>query len=200
MFSPQGRPTLWPSHLTNYWKYLRKKLGKTTSIKYYACGEYGSIKKKQRPHYHAIVFLNGSITAIQAVNLFESAWQNGQTFTGTVTAESVAYVLKYISKRGQVPEYSGDNRIREFQRSSKGLGLDYLTDRQKNWHHADLEKRAYIPLTDNRKAPLPRYYKDKLFTKEQKKQIGEYMQQNSDSIDYLTLKEQRKRSSRLINS
>jgi hypothetical protein len=191
MFCPKGRPTLWPSHLTNYWKYLRKHF-KTKAIKYYACGEYGSNKK--RPHYHAILFIKDtSLSPIQVLNVIEKAWPHGETFTGTVTGESVAYVLKYISKTGSVPQYAGDTRTREFQRSSKGLGLDYLKTIGK-WHENDLFNRAYIPLSGGNRAPLPRYYKDKIYTKEQKLQIGEYMQFTQKSPDYHRLKELQKRN------
>jgi len=189
MFCPKNRPTLWPSHLTNYWKKFRKNF-KTNVIKYYACGEYGS--NRQRPHYHAILFIKETTyTAVEVLQLIEKNWEHGETFTGTVTGESIAYVLKYISKTGSVPAYSGDTRTKEFQRSSKGLGINYLQTIG-NWHLDDLTQRAYIPLTGGGRAPIPRYYKDKLYTKEQKLQIGEYMQATTISPDYHRLKELRK--------
>jgi hypothetical protein len=191
MFCPNNRPTLWPSHLTNYWKYLRKHF-KTKSIKYYACGEYGSNKK--RPHYHAILFIKETkMSAIQILNIIEKAWPHGETFTGTVTGESVAYVLKYLTKHGSVPQYRGDTRTKEFQRSSKGLGIDYLKT-IRNWHQGDLLNRGYLPLQGGNRSPIPRYYKDKLYTKEQKQQIGEHMQQINKSPNYHRLKELQKRN------
>jgi hypothetical protein len=189
MFSPCNRPTLWPSHLTSYWKMLRKKF-KSNAIKYYACGEYGS--NRQRPHYHAILFIKKtSYSAVEILQLIESNWPHGETFTGTVTGESIAYVLKYISKTGSVPAYSGDKRTKEFQRSSKGLGANYLQT-NKSWHLEDLQNRAYIPLNGGGRSPIPRYYKDKIYTKEQKQLIGEHMQATTISPDYHRLKELRK--------
>lgn len=72
-----GRPTLWPEHLTDYWKRYRMQLHRwkyeheeeykkaydryretgqvrPPLLRYYSCGEYGD--SGHRPHYHAIVF------------------------------------------------------------------------------------------------------------------------------------------------
>lgn len=195
MFCPKNRPTLWPSHLTNYWKLLRKKIN---GFKYYACGEYGS--NRQRPHYHAIFFVKDKdLSAVQALKIIEDNWKHGDVFVGTVTGESVAYVLKYLSKKPSVPQYQGDKRTPEFQRSSKGLGLSYL-ETIGNWHTNDLLNRAYIPLAGGSRSPIPRYYKDRIYTKEQKEMIGQYMQTVNGLIDYDRLKELRKMNARKLNS
>lgn len=197
MFCPKGRPTLYPSHLQNYWKLLRKKFRNKT-LSYYACGEYGS--NRQRPHYHALLFINDTkISAMNALKAIESEWKHGETFVGTVTGESVAYVLKYLSKRPSVPQYSGDKREREFQRMSKGLGKNYLTEGKKQWHLNDLTERAYIPLQGGGRAPLPRYYKDKIYTKEQKLYIGEHMEQTQPFRDHDKLLRLRQVSTYKIN-
>jgi hypothetical protein len=197
MFCPNGRLTLWPSHLTSYWKMLRKNWPKT-KFKYYACGEYGSNKK--RPHYHAIIFIkHTNLKPIEIVKGLEKYWPHGDIFIGTCTGESVAYTLKYISKKGSVPQYKGDTRIPEFQRTSKGLGIDYLTTIG-NWHQADLLVRSYVPLNGGIRAPMPRYYKDKLYTKEQRKLIGEYMAAISPARTARQTIEQRKVSDNKVNS
>lgn len=194
MFCEKGRPTLWPSHLTNYWKLLRKK---NVKFKYYACGEYGSNRK--RPHYHAILFIKETtLSPTQVINLIDSTWVHGETFSGTVTAESIAYTLKYISKKGSVPEYAGDKRHAEFQRSSKGLGLDYL-QKIGHWHLDDLLNRAYIPLQGGGKAPIPRYYKDRIYTLEQRLLIGQHMEETQYRPDYHNIVELRKKSFEKIN-
>lgn len=197
MFCSKGRPTLYPSHLTNYWKLLRKKFkGK---ISYYACGEYGS--NRQRPHYHAIVFIEDyNILPMHALQHLQTEWKHGDVFVGTVTGESVAYVLKYLSKKPSVPQYAGDKRVPEFQRVSKGMGAEYLTDSMKNWHFADLTERAYIPTAGGGRAPMPRYFKDKLYTKEQKALIGEHMEQVGHKRSLPELKEQWRINQRKLNS
>ena len=100
MFSKNGFPTLYPNHLQLFWKVFRKRF-KPKTIKYYACGEYGS--NRQRPHYHAIVFVDDqNVTPIQFINWLEADWKHGSTHVGYVSAQSVAYTLKYISKPPRV--------------------------------------------------------------------------------------------------
>lgn len=198
MFCPNNRPTLWPSHLTNYWKILRKNFP-SGSLSYYACGEYGSNKK--RPHYHAILFIQDQkVTPMDALKYIEKSWSHGSVYVGTVTQESCAYVLKYLEKKGSVPQYSGDTRAQEFQRVSKGIGKNYLTPNMIAWHQAKLTERAYIPLNRDNRAPLPRYYKDKIYTKEQKAIIGQYMEQTLEMRDHQTLMELRKINTIKLNA
>lgn len=178
MFCPRGRPTLHPNHLTIFWKSFRKDFP-SRSISYYICGEYGS--NRQRPHYHAIVFFNHyQITPTYAFNKLHEHWKYGDIHVGTVTADSIAYTLKYISKKPSVPQYHGDTRVREFSRMSKGIGKDYINERTIAWHKADLAERAYIPLGGGDRAPMPRYLKDKIFTKEDKEYIVQHMKEQTN--------------------
>lgn len=133
-----------------------------TTIKYYAVGEYGG--KTWRPHYHIILF-NAKLELIQ------SAWKNGQVHYGTVTGASVGYTLKYISKPGKIPQHKNDDRQKEFTICSKKLGANYINRRFVEWHKNDVENRHYLNLTDGKKAAMPRYYSDKLYTQEEKDRI-----------------------------
>jgi hypothetical protein len=45
----------------------------------------------------------------------------------------------------------------------------------KAWHEADMLNRMYVPLKDGKKIAMPRYYKDKIYTKEQRQHIGAYL-------------------------
>ena len=60
---------------------------------------------------------------------------------------------------------------------SKGIGKNYLTKQMRKWHKRDLVNRYYIPLKDGKKIAMPRYYKEKLYTKHQKQIIGATLQQ-----------------------
>lgn len=140
------------------------ELFKTTTIKYYAVGEYGG--KGMRPHYHIILF-NAQL------ELIEGAWnQQGAIHYGQVSGASVGYTLKYITKPHKVPMHRNDDRLREFSLMSKGLGKSYLSERRRKWHMDDMENRMYLSLPDGKKCAMPRYYKQKLYTDEQREHVG----------------------------
>lgn len=140
-----------------------RKLNKDVKLSYYLCGEYGS--KTMRPHYHIILF-NCDQTTIQ------TAWPLGQVHYGSVTEASVGYTLKYMSKPSRIPLHANDDRQKEFALMSKGLGADYMTPAMKFWHLNDAENRMYVNVDGNKKASMPRYYKDKIYGEDHRKIIG----------------------------
>lgn len=161
-----------------FFKRLRK-LNESSGlpIKYYMCGEYGA--KTMRPHYHLILF-NCKIETIQ------EAWNLGRVHYGTVSGASVGYTLKYLSKPKRIPMHSNDDREREFSLMSKGLGASYLTPQIVEWHKLDLDNRVYVNLEDGKKASMPRYYKDKIYSENERKRIafnGAIAQKEKDSQD-----------------
>lgn len=132
-------------------------------IKYYCAGEYGG--KTLRPHYHIILF-NAQLELIQP------AWEKGQVHYGTVSAASIGYCLKYISKEKQIPKHQNDDRQPEFSLMSKGLGENYVTEKTIAWHKADKFNRFYCPIEDNKKISMPRYIKDRIYSEHERKGIG----------------------------
>jgi hypothetical protein len=156
-----------------FMKRLRKS--NTEQIKYFICGEYGG--KTNRPHYHMIIF-NSDITTIQ------DSWQKGHIHYGQVSEASVGYTLKYMIKETKVPVHKNDDRKPEFQLMSKGLGKKYLTTKMQQWHKADLLNRMHLNVEGNKKIPMPRYYKDKLYNKQERGQIKEkYTEQYQKQLD-----------------
>lgn len=184
---------LCPKDLQDFFKRIRY-YAEAPNIKYYACGEYGG--KTYRPHYHVILFNADTNDVI-------NAWQKGSPHFGTVNAASVGYTLKYISKTKRIPLHANDDRVPEFARMSKGLGLSYIAKRivktyagsivldengdecieiakksfiiptsMVSWHHADLDNRMYVPIEDGKKISMPRYYKERIYTEQERKRIG----------------------------
>lgn len=145
--------TLNPDHVTLWLKRLRK-ISKN-KLKYYYVGEYGTTKN--RPHYHMIIF-NADIEDI------EKTWEHGSVDYGTVTGASIGYTLKYMIKDGRIPMHKNDDRLPEFARMSKGLGINYLTTETMYWHadKHNLLTRLHCTI-DGKKIPMPRYYKEKIF-------------------------------------
>lgn len=169
----KGYMTLCKRCLQLFIKRLRKYHHKDAKIKYYAVGEYGG--KTMRPHYHLILF-NADKEKI------DKAWNKGSIYIGTVEGASVGYTLKYLAKEKKIPLHKNDDRVKEFSLMSKGLGTSYLSENMKQWHYADINNRMYIPIEDNKKICMPRYYKDKLYTKEQRKIIGLTLQEREQKV------------------
>lgn len=150
-------------HFVLFMKRLRKLIPHAR-LKYYFCGEYGT--KRRRPHYHAIVF------GCPDVELYSKAWaidgnNLGDVHVGTVTDDSVAYVMKYIDKSVWRPLHSRDDRIPEYSGMSKHLGDNYLTPEMLEYHKADLS-RLYCTKKGGYRVPMPRYYKDKIYSQSEK--------------------------------
>lgn len=147
-------------------KRLYKKLNiPHEPIKYYCAGEYGT--KRWRPHYHIILFNAEHQDVIDAWVHPKEKKAIGEVHFGTVEEASIQYSLKYISKPKRIPHWPGDKRQPEFALMSKNLGTNYLTERMIRWHISDLENRNLIMLPGGKKAPLPRYYREKIYNSEQ---------------------------------
>lgn len=174
--SKKGRMTLNKKD----WQLFMKRLRNTQSekIRYYMAGEYGT--KNYRPHYHAIIF------NLQDINAVQEAWQAhepltgkksqiGSIYIGTVSGASIAYTAKYIDKDKQIPAYKGDDRVPEFSLMSNKLGLNYLTPQIVKWHKSDLS-RMYCTLQGGIKIAMPKYYRDRIFTEDEKEQQRDMLQ------------------------
>lgn len=157
--------TLQKSDLQKFFKRLRKLTA--NKIKYYAAGEYGDTRK--RPHYHIILFNSYEEDVCQS-------WNLGEIHIGKLTPASAAYTLKYISKPSKIPLHKNDDRVPEFSVMSKRLGDNYLTENIIKWHKADYLERFYVPMKDGKKIALPRYYRDKIFSRYHLEKIVIHMQ------------------------
>lgn len=169
----RGYMSITKRDLQLYFKRLRKLQDKQSTgegggkISYFAVGEYGS--RTMRPHYHAIVF-NAS-----TYNL-ELAWsldgkKIGNIHFGEVSGASIGYCMKYMHKAKRIPMHKNDDRQSEFGLMSKGLGKNYISDEMKKWHLAN-DERMFVNLEDGRKISMCRYYKEKIYSDEQRKRCA----------------------------
>lgn len=159
--TPKGFMTVNKRDPQLFLKRLRKATGRK-NIKYYLCAEYGG--KSWRPHYHAIMY---DVTHDE----IDAAWRLGYVHTGTVTGESIAYTTKYICKEKRVPAHGNDDRMPEFSLMSKNLGKNYLTPAMTRWHTANMF--SFIQLPGGFRQALPRYYRDRIFTPEQREELNQ---------------------------
>lgn len=126
--------------------------------KYICVGEYGS--QTSRPHYHIMLWTDCPVDKI------EGYWFMGNVHFGTLTMASAMYTLKYIIQP-KPPEYEGVERPRA--QFSKGLGLAYLTTNVYDYHTIDYDNPKMFSIIDGQTVSLPRYYRNKIFTKYQAK-------------------------------
>ncbi len=159
--------TLVKKDFQNFIKRLRKQL-KGHKIKYYACGEYGSITI--RPHYHFIMF-NLPIQWIQDPEIVAQVWTHGHVRVDPCNTGTIRYVTGYVISGKTEPLTDCDDRLPNFSIMSKHLGSNYLSPAVIKFHKERLE--AHITLPGGFKTSMPRYYADRIFNKREKNLINE---------------------------
>ena len=189
--SPNGYMTLVKSDYQKFMKKLRKRLkpldyglrfkNHMPKLKYYAVGEYGS--SGDRPHYHAIMF-NLPGTYMANPDILTKVWDKGIIDIGTCTGASIAYTTKYIMSGAWEPvdivdtntgAIIEDDRQPHFSLMSKGLGSTYLTPAMVRYHKERLH--SFITLPGGYLTALPRYFRDRIFTSVEKKEIATAMKE-----------------------
>lgn len=147
-----------------------KKVVEHKPIKYYACGEYGTLRR--RPHIHIILF------NVVDINSIYHAWATAIVEKGVtidyvpfgaididpdVNENNIAYVLKYIQKDCWNKMHKNDDRIKEFSLMSKGLGRNFITPVIEEFYNKRLDIN-YVLNKKGHKIPMPRYYRDKMMS------------------------------------
>jgi len=85
-------PTLTKRHLQLFLKRLRKNTAQP--IRFFGCGEYG--EKRNRPHYHAILY---GLSEQEHSTAIRDAWGLGFTQTAQLTPRRIAYTAGYVDKK-----------------------------------------------------------------------------------------------------
>lgn len=146
-------------------KRLRKRIS-PCRIRYFACGEYGSVTK--RPHYHAIIFnFPSSFDVFQCI---EASWMLGYTLVKPINSNHFRYVAKYCVTTSTLPAVLRRKEFRPFTLSSRrpAIGRCYLTDNMVNYHRETL---STVSLCNGMRYATPKYYKDRIFDDSMKADI-----------------------------
>lgn len=169
-YTEDGLATLYARDTQLFLKRLRKYCQKFTSnkLKYYLCGEYGS--KTHRPHYHIILYNLPAELAVTDVNrvseILGKIWKMGHVRIDPCNIKTIKYVAKYVMKRIKREQRIKDGIEPEFARMSKGLGLSYLSPAMTKFLKD--RQQPFITLNDGVKQSMPRYFREKIFTIEDK--------------------------------
>lgn len=138
---------------------------KQDGIRFYACGEYGS--ETWRPHYHVLLFNrdfsdkkfvknSGSGEPLFQSEALSALWPDGEHWLGQVTAQSCAYVARYVLKKVGNPGVR-DGCEAEFTCMSRrpGIGATWFAK-----YHAGVYDWDSVVFGEQETRP-PRYYDEK---------------------------------------
>lgn len=158
-----ARGSLVVRHVQDFVRALRKQLP-DIKIRYYISGEYG--ENYARPHYHAILFG----VPFEARPQIERCWHYGAVHALALNRNVAQYVAAYCVKkqigrtsgvyeaRGLVPEFSVMSR-------RPGIGMSYV-ERWRDW----MRESGHVNV-DGVRLPLPRYYRERVYTTEEERAI-----------------------------
>ena len=188
--------------MTLFLKRLRHHLPNSAKIRYFQCGEYGSLL--QRPHHHVCLFgwdfpdktrygSSGDHTTYKS-EMLDRIWQKGSCLIGKVTFESAAYVARYIidKKTGEPGKeaYDLQNRIPPYVTMSRNPGI------AAKWIHkyqADVYPEDELVIRKGFKCKPPRFYDlqidEETLRVVKARRIKEAENQTDNSLDRLSVKE-----------
>lgn len=159
------------------------------ALRYYLVGEYGTETK--RPHYHGIFFnlpvfeksfANNSIIS----EYVHKAWKLGQVHVGTVTPESINYVTKYVIDKEK--EYEVVEKPFCLLSKRPAIGSNY--SEYASYHR---KRMQFYAIVDGKKVNLPRYYRDKFFSKMEKEIRNKKLKDEIEEKEKITFQKFEKR-------
>lgn len=190
-----GVMTLSHRHVQDFIKRLRyyeKQSGNKRDIRYFCVGEYGG--KTRRPHHHIIFFNvishNNIVKAYQEeqyrvkrlLNHIIEKSKNGQprkTYTpnkhgvyGRLTIDELTdgtrkYVANYMVKERWTKRPKDVKR--EYTACSIGIGYQKLMDKEFVNHYLHNPQNTTVTTKEGFVMPLPRYYRNKIFTADERR-------------------------------
>ena len=139
----------------------RKKNKK--SLRHWLITELGH-NNTERLHLHGLLFNEKELTNDE----ISKYWQYGYTFTGDYcTAKTINYIIKYVTKI--------DNEHKDYQAKifcTAGLGKKFITDQiKKVYKYDETNIKEYYKLPNGQKVNLPIYYRNKLFTEDEREKL-----------------------------
>ena len=137
-----------------------------TSVKHWLITELGQAKKAkykttEHLHLHGIIFTDNKDEILKH-------WQYGYVYIGTHVNEStIQYIVKYVSK----PDVSHPDYKPKIL-ASPGIGANYINrpDAKRNQYNNNNTVENYVTRSGTKLA-LPIYYRNKLYTEEQREQL-----------------------------
>lgn len=149
-------------------KRLRKKI-EPYKVRYFLVSEYGP--QTFRPHYHMILFNFPQLLKNKLYDIINESWKLGFIAVDDISPGRIAYCCSYCLDSSRLPK----QYTRNFMLCSKrpALGSTYLDNDSVCRYHVDnLDDFVYISEAGKvSKIKMPRYYRDKLFSDDEKYQL-----------------------------
>jgi hypothetical protein len=100
-----------------------------------------------------------------------NTWGKGNIMIPPSNDLTIQYVAGYVTKSTWSPNSSLDDREQEFSLMSKKMGISYLTPQMVRYYQ---ERKVFVIVRENGElVSMPRYYKNKIFTKQQLQEMYE---------------------------
>nr|QJB20520.1 MAG: replication initiator protein [Microvirus sp.] len=155
-------------HLQLYFKKLRRYV----DFRYYLVSEYGPTTF--RPHYHALIFFTDFDSSyIKNCEEITHKWQYGFVKIDVINTNRINYVAKYHVTKGFVPDGQNSNFCLMSRRPA--IGACYLNPKNIEYHDNGGLGNFTVVNNSRYKQPLPRYYRDKIFTSEAKEHYRSFL-------------------------
>lgn len=144
----------------------RKKYKKAP--KHWLITELGH-KNSERIHLHGIIWNEGEEKQENIDKEITKHWKYGNVFIGSyVNEKTINYICKYVTKLDK--DHKG---YKQKIITSKGIGKNYLTNNTTNKFNEELTNKKYRATTGVM-LELPKYYKNKLWTEEERSKLWDY--------------------------
>ena len=104
----------------HYIRRLKKFLPDSVRVRYFFCGEHGSVQFTERAHYHAILYFSDYVPE----KVIARAWPFGRVDIQEPSLQRFGYVAKYSVK--QLGDNSAKWKQQPFMLVSNGLGFYFL--------------------------------------------------------------------------
>lgn len=158
----------------NFMKRFRKYLNRfdKTQLSFYLCSEYGP--ETLRPHYHLLLFdLPQELCNDKMLyEVLMKTWKMGFVQCGTLADGGSAYVCKYVLH--PIEDFP-DFLTRPFSLMSKGIGAKFVTPEMVDYCYS---QGTYILKRGKDIDIIPRYLRQKIFTKDELYEISKSIQEN----------------------
>lgn len=89
----------------------------SSTIRYFACGEYGPTT--YRPHYHLLFFFNEDVTAQNFSSLLHKSWKFGLVDFSFASSGAASYVAQYLNSNYLLPKIYSHKYFKPFSLCSK---------------------------------------------------------------------------------